>query len=253
MRKRSLIILGVVCALALSALAMPELASAQETSHYTFVSFWAVPRAQWSDFEKADADTNAILGKLVADGTLEAFGSSAILVHSEDGYTHINWFTSGTQAGILKTLDALQAASRSPQLVAATKHRDFMQHTIAHGGKTVKTTSGYIRVSIWQAKPGRGDDVEEFFKRYIQPGLDAGVADGSVLSYNFDTEQVHTDAPGGYFLAVSYANGEGLDKSTAMLAKRAKEDPAAGEGFGSMLESKEHRDLLGRILAFQHK
>ncbi|MGB9333905.1 MAG: hypothetical protein WCB14_02755 [Candidatus Acidiferrales bacterium] len=83
--------------------------------------------------------------------------------------------------------------------------------------------------------------------------MDAGVADGSVLSYNFDTEQVHTDAPGGYFLAVSYANGEGLDRSAAMLAKHAKEDPAVGEGFGSMLESKEHRDLLGRILAFQHK
>ena len=68
MRMRRLTILGVVCALALSALAMPAPASAQETSHYTFVSFWAVPRAQWSDFEKADADTNAILGKLVADG-----------------------------------------------------------------------------------------------------------------------------------------------------------------------------------------
>ncbi len=253
MRMRSLIILGVVCALALSALAMPAPASAQEASHYTFVSFWAVPRAQWSDFEKADADTNAILGKLVADGTLEAFGSSAILVHSEDGYTHISWFTSQSQAGILKTLDALKTSSRTPQLAATTKHRDYMQHTIGHGGKTVNTTSGYIRVSIWQAKPGRSEDVENFFKKYIQPDLDAGVADGSVLSYNFDTEQVHTDAPGGYFLAVSYANGEGLDRSAAMLAKHAKEDPAVGEGFGSMLESKEHRDVLGRILAFQHK
>jgi len=253
MRKRSWIILGAVCALALAALAMPAPASAQETTHYTFVSFWAVPRAQWSEFEKADANTNAILGKLVADGTLEAFGSSAILVHSEDGYTHINWFTSQSQAGILKTLDALQTASRSSQLAAATKHRDYMQHTIAHGGKTVNTTSGYVRVSIWQAKPGRSEDVENFFKKYIQPDLDAGVADGSVLSYNFDSEQVHTDAPGGYFLAVSYANGDGLDKSTAMLAKHAKEDPAAGEAFGSMLETKEHRDLLGRLIVFQHK
>lgn len=253
MSKRSLSILVVVCALALSVLAAPSPARAQETSHYTFVSFWAVPRAQWNDFEKATADTNAILGKLVADGTLESFGSSAILVHAEDGYTHINWFTSQSQAGILKTLDALQNASRSPQLVAATKHRDFMQHTIAHGGKTVNTTSGYVRVSIWQAKPGRGDDVENFFKKYIQPGLDAAVADGAVLSYNFDTEQVHTDAPGGYFLAVTYANGDGLDKSTAMLAKRDKEDPAGGEAFSSMLEASGHRDLLGRVLAFQHK
>jgi hypothetical protein len=50
-----------------------------------------------------------------------------------------------------------------------------------------------------------------------------------------------------------YANGDGLDKATAKLAAHAKEDPAAGEGFAAMLESKEHRDSLGRILAYQHK
>ncbi len=92
-----------------------------------------------------------------------------------------------------------------------------------------------------------------FFKKYIQPDLDAGVADGSVLMYNFDTEQIHTDAPGGYDLAVVYANGDGLDKSSAMLAAHAKESPAAGEGFGAMLETQAHRDDLTRILAFQHK
>jgi hypothetical protein len=253
MRKRSSIILGVVCALALSALVAPPPAHAQETSHYTFVSFWAVPRAQWSDFEKAEAQTNAILEKMVSDGTLVGWGSAASLVHSEDGYTHFSWFTSETQAGILKTLDALQNVSRTPQLAASTKHKDYMQHTIAHGGKTAKTNSGYLRVAAWQAKPGRGEDVENFFKKYIQPDLDAGVADGSVLTYNFDTEAVHTDAPGAYFLAVAYANGDGLDKASAALAKHAKEDPAAGEGFGSMLETKDHRDILARLLAFQHK
>ena len=55
------------------------------------------------------------------------------------------------------------------------------------------------------------------------------------------------------FLAVAYANGEGLDKATAALAKHAKEDPAVGEGFGAMLETKDHRDQLARITGFQHK
>jgi hypothetical protein len=253
MRKRSLIILGVVCALALLALSAPAPVNAQETTHYTYVSFWAVPRAQWSDFEKAEAESNAIMEKMVGDGSLVAWGSGAIVVHTEDGYTHFDWFTSETQAGILKTLEALQSVSRTPQLAGSTKHRDYMQHTIEHGGKTVRTSSGYVRVGIWQAKPGRGEDFEKFFKKYIQPDLDAGVADGSVLTYNFDTEQVHTDAPGAYFLAVAYANADGLDKSTAMLAKHMKEDPAAGDAFVSMQETAEHRDMLGRVLAFQHK
>jgi|SRR5271155_2419873 len=253
MSKRILMIAGVVCALALSWLAAPTPALAQDATHYTFVSFWAVPRAQWNDFEKAGADTAAILEKMVADGTVVSWGMGSSLVHTEDGYTHSTWFTSDTQAGILKTLDALQNASRTPQLAAATKHRDYFQHTLAHGGKTARANSGYVRVAAWQAKPGRGEDVEAFFKKYIQPDLDAAVADGSVLMYNFDTETIHTDAPGGYVLAVAYANGDGLDKAAAALARHAKEDPAAGEGFGAMLENKEHRDELFRLTGFQHK
>jgi hypothetical protein len=253
MRKRSSIILGVVCALALSALLAPAPARAQDKTHYTFVSFWAVPRAQWNDFERANAQSIAILEKLVADGTLVAWGYDVTLVHTEDGFSHSNWFVSETQGGILKTLQALQSVSRTPQLSAATKHRDYMLHSVGHGGKTAQTTSGYIRVAFWHAKPGRGDDMEQFFKKYIQPDLDAGVADGSVLMYNFDTEVIHTDEPGGYNLAVVYANGDGLDKNAAILAKHAKDDPAVGEGFASMLELKTHRDDLSRILAFQHK
>lgn len=252
MIKRSFIILGVVCALAISAL-VAAAPAAQEQTHYTYVSFWAVPRAQWNDFEKDRQQTYSVLERLVGDGTLVAWGSDAAEVHTESGYTHATWFVSNTQAGITKALESLRTLSRSQALASATKHADLMLHTIAHGGKTARTTSGYIRVAFWQAKPGRGKDVEEFFKKYLQPDLDAAVADGSVLMYNFDTEQIHTDAPGGYNLAVVYANGDGLDKASATLAAHAKEDPAAGEGFGAMLETQAHRDGLARILAFQHK
>ena len=189
----------------------------------------------------------------MADGTLVAWGSDAALVHTEGGYTHADWFVSNTQAGITKTLESLRSLSRTQALANTTKHRDLMLRTIAHGGKTARTTTGYLRVAFWQAKLGRGDDGERFFKKYIQPDLDTGVADGSVLMYNFDTEQIHTDTPGSYDLAVVYANGDGLDKSSAMLAAHAKENPAAGEGFGAMLETQAHRDDLTRVLAFQHK
>ena len=252
MIKRSFTILGVVCALAISAIVAAHPA-AQDQTHYTYVSFWAVPRAQWNDFEKDRQQTYSVLEHLVGDGTLVAWGSDAAEVHTESGYTHATWFVSNTQGGITKTLESLRNSSRTQALASATKHADLMLHTIAHGGKTARTTSGYIRVAFWQAKPGRGHDVEEFFKKYIQPDLDAGVADGSVLMYNFDTEQIHTDAPGGYNLAVVYANGDGLDKAAATLAAHAKENPAAGEGFGAMLETQAHRDGLARILAFQHK
>jgi len=38
-----------------------------------------------------------------------------------------------------------------------------------------------------------------------------------------------------------------------MLAAHAKENPAAGDAFGSMMELGAHRDSLGRVLAFQRK
>lgn len=253
MLKRSFTRLAVVFALMLGALVVAVPAQAQEQTHYTFVSYWAVPRAQWADFEKSQDQTNAVLERLVADGTLVAWGASAALVHAEDGYTHANWFVSTTQAGITKSLEALRTSSRAQALANTTKHMDFMLHSIAHGGKTARTNSGIIRVAFWLAKPGRGDDVEQFFKKYLQPDLDAGVADGSVLMYNFDSQQIHTDAPGGYNLAVVYADGDGLDKSAAKLAARSKENPAASEGFAAMLETSAHRDSLGRVLAYQHK
>lgn len=252
MLRRGFIGLAVTCALAFTSLVFAP-AQAQEPTHYTFVSWWAVPRAQWNDFEKSADQTNAIFERLVADGTLIAWGASALLVHSEEGYTHANWFVSTTQGGITKTLEAVRTSSRQQAFANTTKHSDLFLHSIAHGGKTGKATSGIVRVSIWRAKPGRGDDVEKFFEKYIKPDLDAGVADGSILMYNFDSQQIHTDAPGAYNLAVVYANGDGLDKASARLAAHAKEDPAAGEGFGSMLVNEAHRDSLGRVLAYQHK
>lgn len=240
-------------AIALLGLMTAASARAQDQTYYTFVSEWAVPRAQWVDFEKAAEQANSILRGLVNDGTLVAWGSEAELVHTESGYTHADWFVSTSQGGIMKTLEALRSLSQGPAFTSAVKHQDAMLHTIAHGGKTAQATSGYIRVSFWQAKPGRGDEVEQFFKKYMQPDLDAGVASGSVLMYNFEDQQIHTDAPGDYYLAIVYANGDGLDKGSAILAAHAKDNPAAVAEFSAMVDIGTHRDSLGRILAFQHK
>src|SRR5260370_26463842 len=241
MIKRSITILGVVCALAISAVVAAAPPPAPEQTHYTFVSLWAVPRAQWPEFEKAQEHTYPLFERLVGDGTLIAWGSEAAVVHNESGFTHSDWFVSNTQAGITKTLEALRSSSRTQALANTTKHADLMLHTIAHGGKTARTTSGYLRVAFWQAKPSRGNDVEEFFNKYIQPDLDAGGADGSVLMYNFDSEQIHTDAPGGYNIAVVYANADGWDKAAEILSGPAKANPRASRGYRAMQENPPRR------------
>ena len=75
---------------------------------YTYVSLWAVPRAKWTEFEKPVPSDQKILDQAVGDGTLIAYGNDFNLVHSADGYTHDNWWSSHSLAGLMKVLDAFE-------------------------------------------------------------------------------------------------------------------------------------------------
>ena len=253
MLKRSLTFLAVVFAIVLGMTLQAPPAWAQDQSYYTYVAEWAVPRSQWAAFEKERDQANSVNQRLVADGTIIAWGNDTNLVHTEDGYTHEDWFTATSRAGILKALDTLRSTSTGPAFASVTKHRDYFLHTIGHGGKTSSGATAYLRVTFWQAKPHEGDALVEHFKKYIQTVLDSEVADGTILMYNFDTEEIHTDTPGGYFLAILYPNGEAIDKAYTMLMARTKDNPAVGQMIGSLTVSEAHRDELSKVTSYQHK
>jgi hypothetical protein len=253
MFKRICIVLSFVCALALGIALQATPAQAQDQTYYTYVSEWNVPRGQWAAFEKERDQTNASLQRLVADGTIIAWGSDVAYVHTEDGYTHEDFFTSTSRAGILKALESLRPAATAGAYGFVTKHRDYFLHTLAHGGKTSSGTTGYLRVAMYQARPGQGDAFVDHMKKYILPMVDAGVADGSILMYNFDTEDIHSDAPGGYFLAILYSSGDAMDKFFARLAANGKDNPAIGEVISNLTVAEAHRDIFAKITAYQHK
>ena len=190
---------------------------------------------------------------LVADGTVVAWGSDANYVHTEDGYTHEDFFIATSRAGILKALETLRPPATGGSYTSVTKHKDMFLHTMVHGGKTSSATSGYVRVGSWMAKPGEGDAFVDHIKKYILPILDADIADGTVLMYNFDTEDIHTDPQGSYTLAVVYPSGEAMDRAYARLAATMKENPALAEVISNVTITEAHRDYLGRISAYQHK
>lgn len=250
-RKLTMFALGYL--LTLGALSASVAAQAHEPTHYTYVALWAVPRAQWTDFEKSREQARPVLEKLMSDGTLVAWSFDVILVHTEEGYTHANWFVSPNLAGIAKTLEALRPLSTGSAYGSVTKHSDLLLHTLVHNGKPTSITTGYLRVSIFQVKPGEGEHFEESFNKYFKPMLDAELADGTVLSYSFSTESIHTQPPGGYAVFVLYATAEGLDKGAADLAALLKENPAIGAASASETVGDAHRDGLGRVLAYAHK
>jgi hypothetical protein len=246
-------IASLVCTVMLSLAFLPAPAAAQDQDYYTYVSLWAVPRSEWAAFEKQEQASNSTLEKLVADGTIIAWGDEAARVHEEDGYTHADWFTATSRANLLKALEVQWAGATNAAFVSTTKHHDVFLDTVAHGGKTASGATGYIRVTYWKAKPGAEDALEGYVMKTIKPRLDAAVANGTILMYNFDKEDIHSDAPGGYNLAIVFPNAEAIDKFFADLRAAGKENPTVGQVLDSLTVAKEHRDSLGRVTAYQHK
>src|SRR5690348_5246118 len=60
---------------------------------YTYISEWAVPRAQWAEMAKLDEQDRPLMDKLVADGTLTGYGAYTNLIHQEGEPTHGTWFS----------------------------------------------------------------------------------------------------------------------------------------------------------------
>ncbi|HEY6488195.1 MAG: hypothetical protein WCC26_18055 [Terracidiphilus sp.] len=242
------------CAVVFSSVSLSIPARAQDQSYFTYVSEWAVPRAEWANFEKQDKQDDATMQKLVADGTLVSWGDTITRVHEDGGYTHAEWFTATSRANLLKTLELISgSASTTPALISATKHEDNFLHTILHGGKTSNGATGYLRVVYWQAKPGAAEALEAHVKTVLKPMLDQDVANGTLLMYNFDAQEIHTYAPGGYNLALLFADGASIDKFYSELEAAEKQNPSAGDILDNLTVEKEHRDTLSWVSAYQHK
>lgn len=248
-------VLGLVSALVAGMLLTPKAAVAQDQgqTYYTYVSEWAVPRAQWAAFAKQDESNIARMKQAVADGLLVAWGNEAIRVHQEDGYTNAEWFTATSRDNLLKVLEGQYTTATNPSYVAATKHHDLFLHTIAHGGKPVSDGTGYLRVALYQAKPGSAEALESLLMGKVKSFLDSEVTNGNLALYNIDKEDIHTSAPGGYDLAVLFADGAAMDKFYSDFGAMEKSDPATGLAFASLAVEKDHRDDFGRVTAYQNK
>jgi hypothetical protein len=248
-------VVGLVSALVAGMLLTPRAAVAQDQgqTYYTYVSLWAVPRAQWAAFDKQEDLSTPVLQKLVADGTIVDWGNTATRVHQEDGYTHAEWFTAASRDALLKALEIQWSTATNSAFVGTTKHYDLFLRTIAHGGKTSSGATGYLRVAFYQAKPGDEEAFAGLFSKGIKPMLDAAVADGTLTMYNFDVEEIHTGAPGAYNLAMMFPNGAAMDKFYTDLMSTMKDNPSLGQLVDSVTIGKDHRDSLSRVTAYEHK
>jgi hypothetical protein len=251
MNKKLWGIYAVVCMLAmLAASAAPARAQdepKEKPPMYSYVGFWAIPRAQWAEMEKSSAADQKILEKAMADGAIVGYGNDMNLVHTPDGGTHDDWWSSMSMAGLLNVLDRFykSATVTSPVLASATKHSDGIFVSRYYNWRSGSFKGAYTRAAQYKLKPDAPDHaVDTLSKNLFVPLLEKLLADGAILEYEVDTEVIHTEAPGTFWVDVIATNAEGLDKFSAALQDLNKKNPMNGPAIASMVDFTSHRDSL---------
>jgi hypothetical protein len=214
---------------------------------YSYVGFWNIPRAQWADMEKADAADQKILEKAMADGTIIGYGNDMNLVHQPDGGTHDDWWSAMSMAGLLNVLDRFYKSSTvtSPVLASATKHWDNIVVSRYYNWHAGSFKGAYTRAAEYKLKPDAPNDaVETLSKHLFVPLLEKMLADGAIIEYEIDTEAIHTEDPGSFWVVFIATNADGLDKFNAAVRDMHKTNPLGGPAIGSMVDFTPHRDHL---------
>jgi hypothetical protein len=246
-----------LCVLVMSVVwAVPAGAQTSEVKEkppmYSYVGFWNIPRAQWADMEKASAADRQTLDKALASGTIVAYGSDVNLVHQADGPTHDDWWSAMSMAGLLKVLEQFykSGSSSTPVLTSATKHWDAIYVSRHYNWHSGSWKDVYLHGSSYKLKPDAPEDtIDKLSKSILVPFMEKLLADGTIHEYEIDTEAIHTETPGTFWLYYIAANAEGLDKVNTALRETMKSNPLIGPAFGSTIDFTAHRDYLARTNA----
>ncbi|HEY6764417.1 MAG TPA: hypothetical protein VI386_06570 [Candidatus Sulfotelmatobacter sp.] len=254
MNKKLWSVSAVVLTLAMAAVgASAQMAEVKEKPRmYTYVAFWDLARAQWADEEKLVLSEQKFMDKGVADGVIVGYGSDQNLIHEPDGPTHDTWFSAMSMAGLLNVLDQLYKSNlvTSPVQSSAIKHSDALFVSRFYNWHAGSWKDVYSQTAMYKLKADAPDDaVDILAKTVIVPLLEKALADGSIHEYEVDTEAIHTEAPGTFWISYVAANAEGLDKVSAAVREASKANPLRGPAFGAMVDFTAHRDYLVRTNA----
>lgn len=243
----------LICtAAALVAVALPLSAQTEvkeKPPMYSYVSNWAIPRAQWAEMDKSYAADLPILDKALAAGSLIGYGDDQILLHQSDGETHDDWWSSMSMAGLMNVLDQFYKSGNSTSSVldSATKHWDNIYVSRYYDWKPGTWKGLYGHGSMYRLKADAPDDaVALISKSVVGPLMEKLLADGTIYEWEIDTEVIHTEAPGMFMVYYLCSNAECLDKVNAALRETAKANPLREPAMGSMIDYTTHRDVLLR-------
>ena len=219
---------------------------------YSYVGYWNIPRAQWAEMDKSIAGDQKILDQALANGTLIGFGNDRNIVHQADGFTHADWWSSMSMAGVLNVLDQFQksGSSVSSVLSTSTKHSDSIFVSRYYNWRPGSAKDAYTSVAYYRLKPDAPSDALEMLsKTLFVPLFEKLLADGTIIEYEIDTEAIHSETPGAFWIVFISPTAEGLDKATAARSEMQRANPLGGPAFSRMVDYGPHRDYLARTSA----
>ena len=251
-RKLALMFSLLALALGISATAVraqstPEVK--EKPPMYTYVSIWTIPRAQWADMEKSDAADNETMGKALASGAIVAYGHDTSLVHTIDGPTHDEYWSSMSMAGLLSLLEQFykNGSAVTPVLETSTKHSDEILVSRYYNWVSGSCKGCYTHGGFYKLKPDAPNDaLETLSKTLFVPLFEKLLAEGTIKEYEIDTQAIHTNAPGTFSIFYITPNAEGLDKVNDAIRAAGKNNPLVGPALDSILDYTGHRDELTR-------
>jgi hypothetical protein len=236
-----------ISATALRAQSTPEVK--EKPPMYTYASVWTIPRAQWGEMAKSDAADTDTMAKALASGAIVAYGHDTALVHTADGPTHDEFWSSMSMAGLLSLLEQFykNGSAASPVLSSATKHYDEILVSRFYNWTSGSCKGCYTHGGFYKLKEDAPNDtVETLSKSLFVPLFEKLLADGTIKEYEIDIQAIHTSAPGSFAIFYITPTAEGLDKVNDAIRDAGKNNPLLSPALGSMLDSTGHRDELTR-------
>lgn len=253
LKRKTWRVVAELCALVMAACcwAVPVNAQMAEVKEkppmYTYVSFWTFPREQWAAREKEDAADQKMMEQLISSGDIVAYGYDQNMIHQPDGDTHDDWFSAMSMAGVVNIVTQFykNGSAVSPVLASATKHFDALIVSRFYNWHPGSWKDAYTHGSSYKLRPDAPEDaVEKLSKNLIAPVLEKLLAEGTIQEYDIDTEAIHTESPGTFWIFYITTKADGLDKTNKAIRETLKTYPLSGPAFDSMVDYTDHRDYL---------
>lgn len=241
---------------------------AAEPPMFTSVALFKVKPDKLGDFLAASGKVfNPVLDKLLASGTVLAYGMDVDMFHSAGEPNVVGWYVVASRSSMQKTEEAMERAQM--QNPAAMKifleasdinaHRDlFLSRITGKVGRAPAGVKPYTQVSYFKANPGKGLDLNKGFEKYFKPIYDKLVDDGVILAYEFADEAIHSQGMSSRWVILQVADLAALDKAEAAIAAaRAAMSPAERSIMLSAgreaIDDSAHRDHLYHAAFFASK